>query len=116
MAKARRLGVIDANSCAAAAEPLSGTACGELPALSAIDSVALNVPVAVGVNVTEIVQVPPNPNELHVFVAIAKLDALAPVMLAVIPVRAAVPLFASVIDRPEFVVFTNVGLKVSEVG
>src|ERR1041385_7636520 len=49
--------------------PVRGTVCGLDPALSAIETVPVRVPVAVGVNVTEIVQLFFGPRELpQVFV------------------------------------------------
>lgn len=70
--------------------PVNGTACGLDPALSATDTLALRVPVAVGVNVTVMVQFFFGATEVpHVFVC-AKSVGFVPVI--VMPVMAiAVP-------------------------
>lgn len=67
--------------------PLRVTVCGELPALSVIVRVPVGVPAAVGVNVTEIVQLAPAATlEPQVFVSAKSPDAVTDVMD-----RAAVP-------------------------
>ena len=65
----------------------------ELPlALSVMVSVAVRCPVAEGVNVTPIVQLPPAATELpQVSVIAAKSPALAPVMVRPLMLTAALP-------------------------
>jgi hypothetical protein len=68
-----------------------------LPArLSAMLTAAVRVPVAVGVNVTLIVQLPPTASEpLHVVVS-AKSPTLAPIRLMRVIVKLAVPVLVTV--------------------
>src|SRR5437660_901588 len=89
--------------------PLKATVCGLPLALSVILTLALRVPVAVGVNVTLMVQEAPAANVLellgHVLVW-AKSPALVPVRPILLMVRAAVPLLVSATAWAALVVLT----------
>ena len=79
--------------------PLSATVCGLPLALSVILTLALRVPVAVGVKVTLIVQVAPAAMVLGLIGQVlvwAKSPAFVPVKPIVLMVRAALPLFLRV--------------------
>src|SRR5205807_2157813 len=90
-------------------EPLKATVCGLPLALSVMVTLALLEPVAVGENVTLIVQEAPAASVLellgHVLVW-AKSPALVPVRPMLLMVRAAVPLLVSVTVWAVLVVLT----------
>src|SRR5206468_2784170 len=75
--------------------PESGTECGLPGALSAIDRVALRVPAAAGVNVTDTVHVPEGASvaPVHVSPDFGKSPALVPEMVTPLMSRGAVPVF-----------------------
>jgi len=67
--------------------PVSETACGEPAALSEIERLALRLPVAEGVNVTEIVQLPFALRLLPQLLVCEKSPEFVPVMLMLLIVR-----------------------------
>jgi hypothetical protein len=76
--------------------PERPTVCGLPAALSAMVTEAARLPLAVGVNITLIVQPPPAPTELpHVFVC-AKSPAFAPVIAMLDRLKAALPVLLRV--------------------
>jgi hypothetical protein len=89
--------------------PLRATVCGLPEALSVIDTLALRVPVAVGVKVTLIVQFDPAASVLdplgHVLVC-AKSPLLVPVKPMLLMVKAALPLLVNVTVWAALVVLT----------
>ena len=96
--------------------PVNATVCGEPAALSATLTFALTEPLAVGVNVTLIVQLEPLVSvEPQVFVC-PKLLELAPVIVTAMPVMVAVPLFVSVMGDDALVVESVPSVSVSDVG
>jgi hypothetical protein len=96
--------------------PVKLTVCGLGLALSAIVTDAVRVPVAVGVNVTSIVQLPPPETDpLHAFVW-EKSPALAPVMFTPVTVRVAVPVLESVTGSGALEVSINWSEKLRLVG
>jgi hypothetical protein len=96
--KARAV-VDSATAGAATPVPLSATAWGEVGALSAMVTLAVRFPAIVGVNITVTVQVPAGAMLLptQVFVLL-KSPGLVPVMLTALTVKAAFPLFVTVIS------------------
>jgi hypothetical protein len=96
--------------------PLSATVCGVPLALSAMESDAAKLAAEAGVNVTETVQLAPAASELpHVLVS-AKSVGFAPVMVMLVIVNAALPVFISVIVCAAVVVPAIVDAKVSVAG
>src|SRR5437773_406151 len=81
---------------AAAPIPLSATFCGLPAALSLMLTAAVRVPLAVGLNVTLILQLAPAANELPQVWVCAKFPALVPVIAMLLMVKIAVPVFLSV--------------------
>ena len=80
--------------------PVRATECGLPPALSVMLTLALRVPVAVGVKVTLMVQVLPAANVLGLIgqvLVCAKSPAFVPAMPILVMVRSAVPLLVKVI-------------------
>ena len=86
--------------------PVSAAVCGLLASLSATVSVAVTTPVAVGVNVTLIVQLAPAANVVPHWLVCAKDDAPGPTMLRAMPLTSTALLFFSVIVCAALVVFT----------
>src|SRR5256712_7404189 len=76
--------------------PLSVTFCGLPAALSLMLTAAIRVPLAVGLNVTLILQLAPAANELPQVWVCAKFPALVPVIAMLLMVKLAVPVFLSV--------------------
>jgi len=86
--------------------PVSVAVCGLLASVSETLSVAVAAPVAVGVNVTEMVQLAPAArDDVHALVC-ANEDALPPVMLTVMPLISTALLFFSVTVCAVLVVLT----------
>jgi hypothetical protein len=85
--------------------PESEAVCGLPDALSVTESVATREPVADGVKVTLIVQFAPAPNVVPQVVVRAKSLAFVPVMLMLLIIMLALPLFESVTARTALVVF-----------
>jgi hypothetical protein len=76
--------------------PERPTVCGLPPALSVMVTDAVRLPLAVGVNITLIVQLPPAASELpHVFVC-AKSPAFAPVIAMLDRLKPALPVLPRV--------------------
>jgi len=75
--------------------PVSVTVCGELAALSAIDTVALKVAIEVGVKVTEMLQLAPAASAVPQVFVCAKLAAPAPVTVMPEILSGALPLLLS---------------------
>lgn len=101
--------------------PLSATVCGLPVALSAMLSVATSSPVAVGVNVTPIVQLVPAakvPVGLHAFapLASAKLLLLVPVIEKLVKVTGPVPVLVTVTFCAALVEFTGCDANVKLLG
>ena len=97
--------------------PVSMTVCGEPAALSATESAAVKVPVAVGVKFTEMVQnAPAATDEPHVLAVTLKRPALVPVMETELMVSAAVPLLVRVTGWAVAEVLRVVPAKVRAVG
>ena len=97
--------------------PLSATVCVvPLPALSVTVSVALRLPMAAGVNVTEMVQLPPMATEPAQLLLVANDDALVPLMAMLPMVSAAVPELLSVVVSAPLVLLTFWLPKASELG
>ena len=91
--------------------------CGLPPPLSPTLSVALRVPVAVGLNCTLTVQLAPPAIELpHVFPEIRKSAGLVPAIENPVNVTADAPVLSTVIDLAALVVPTVTVPKFSEVG
>ncbi len=106
-----------AGAAAAAPVPVRLTACGDPVALSAIDSEAVNVPPAVGLNSTETVQLAAAANEVvHVFAEMRKEVEFVPVRVSDVSVSAAVPEFFTVTTCAAVVTPTVVDAKVRLVG
>ena len=90
-------------------EPLKATVCGLPAALSVMDTLALRVPVAVGVKVTLMVQEAPAASVLELLgqvLVCAKSPLLVPVRPILLMVRAAVPLLVRVTVCAALVVLT----------
>src|SRR5215471_1042894 len=83
--------------------PVRETVCGLLGALSEIFRVALRFPVAKGVNVIEIVQLPPAGTEVPQVFVCAKSVLFGPVMLSDVMDIAMLPVFDKVIFTGELV-------------
>ena len=96
--------------------PVSETVCGDPPALSLMESVALRLPVAEGVNVTEMVQLPFELRELPQLFVWLKSPELVPVMLMLLMVNVAVPGLVTVIDSAVLLVLTSWLPKPQELG
>ena len=89
--------------------PLRATDCGLLLALSVMETVALRLPLVVGVKVTLMVQFDPAASVLDPVgqvVVWAKSPALVPARLMLLMVRAALPLLVSVTVWAALVVLT----------
>jgi len=117
-AKVRLVGVsVTAGAAAAAPVPVRATAWGEPVALSAMESEAVNAPVAAGLNSTETVQVAPAASDVvQVFAETMKEVALVPVRVSELSVSAAVPEFFTVTTCAALVEPTVVEAKVRLVG
>ena len=87
--------------------PLKGTVCGLPAALSLMLSKAFRLPVAVGVKVTLMVQLPPAATEVPQLLLCAKSPALLPVSEMPLIVNAALPVLLSVTACPALVVFSG---------
>lgn len=83
-------------SFAVVAIPLSGTFCGLPAALSVMLSADVRVPLAVGLNVTLMVQLAPAVNELPQVWVCAKSPPFVPVIAIPLIVKVVVPVFLSV--------------------
>ena len=92
------------------------TACGLPLALSLMLSEAVSLPLAVGVNVTLIVQLAPAASELPQVLVWAKALALAPVIATLVMLNVAVPLFVRVTVEAALLVPTAWLLKETLVG
>ena len=116
--KAIDVGVsVIAGAAAAAPVPVRLTVCGDPVALSAIDSDAVNVPAAAGLNSTEMVQLAAAASEVvHVFAEIRKEVAFVPVRVSEVSVSVAVPEFFTVTTWAAVVDPTVVEAKVRLVG
>ena len=98
VAKLTELGVREApGALGTVPVPVSATDCGDPEALSEAERVALYAPAAVGVNVTEIAQVPAGAIAAEQVFDCAKFDAFVPAKLTVLTVRGAVPELRTVI-------------------
>jgi len=107
---------VTAGAVAAAPVPVSGTVCGLPVALSPTETAALRAPVAVGLNVTLIVQFAFAASDAgHAFVS-AKSPGFAPVSVTPEIVSAAVPEFVSVIVCAALVVFNACDANVKVAG
>ena len=117
-AKVRLVGVRVTAGAAAAPVPVRLTVCGEPVALSAIDSEAVNAPVAAGLNSTEIVQLAAAAKEVvQVFAEMRKDVAFVPsAAVSDVSVSAAVPEFFIVTTCAAVVMPTVVDAKVRLVG
>lgn len=73
--------------------PVKGTVCGLPPPVSLMETVALRVPLAVGVKVTLIVQLAPAPSEEPQVLVWAKSPGLVPVMVMPVMLMEVVPTF-----------------------
>ena len=97
--------------------PLRATVCGLPEALSATDTCALVLPVVVGANAMEIVQLlPAASNDSQVMLIALKSAAFVPVIVIELMVRAAPPVFFSVMLCVALVVPTACGVNVNDVG
>jgi len=76
--------------------PLSVTFCGLPAALSLMLTAAVRVPLAVGLNVTLILQLAPAANELPQVCVCAKFPGLVPVIAMLLMVKLVVPVFLRV--------------------
>src|SRR5208337_5382639 len=76
--------------------PVRVIVCGLPAALSEMLTAAVRVPVAVGVNVTLIVQLPPPATELPQVLVWAKSPALVPVIATLVILKAALPVLLRV--------------------
>ena len=76
--------------------PARVTLCGLLAALSVKDTLALRLPLALGEKVTPMVQVALMASEVGQVLVCAKSEALVPVMLMLLMLRASVPLLVRV--------------------
>ena len=86
--------------------PLRDTVWGDPDALSASDSVAVKLPVAAGVKVTERVQFEPAARDSPQVLVWLKSEGLAPVRVIPVMVRVALPGFESMTTWAVAVVFT----------
>ena len=108
---------VTAGAAAAVPVPVRETLWGEPEALSAMASEAARVPVPVGLNSMETVQLALTANEVpQVSADLMYEDALVPVRFSEVRVRAAVPVFLMVTVWAAVVLPTVVEAKVSEVG
>lgn len=97
--------------------PVRATVCGVPVALSAIDRLAFNAPVAAGLNATETVQMAPAASDVPQVVADLRNEVgFVPVMVSEDRVTVPVPVFLMVTSWAAVVVPTLVEAKVSEVG
>jgi hypothetical protein len=97
--------------------PVNGTVCGLNPALSVTDTLALRVPVAVGVNVTEIVQLFFGATEVPQVLVSVKSVGFVPVIAIPLIVIAVPPLaFVRVMTCAALLVPTVCAAKVKLVG
>ena len=109
MPKLKLLGVKVTAGVAVTPVPLSTTDCGLSLALSAMETLALRLPLFVGVKVTLIVQFDPAASVLDPVGQVldwAKSPALVPARLILLIVRAPVPLLVSVTVWAALVVLT----------
>ena len=96
--KARLLGERPATAAAPAPVPVKLMVCGLPAALSEMLTAAVRVPVAVGVNVTAIVQLPPAATEAPQVLVSAKSPGLAPVIATPETFNAPLPVLVRVTD------------------
>jgi len=97
--------------------PVKPTVCGVPGALSAMLSAASCVPVALGVKVMLMAQLAPAPSEAgQVLVEIANSEAFTPKMLALVILKAALPVFAKTMVWAAVAVPREVPVKVRLVG
>jgi len=116
-AKVRLVGDSVTAGAAAAPVPVRAAVCGEPVALSAIERLAVRVPVAAGLNSTETVQVAAAASVVpHVVADLRKELASVPVMVSDVSVRVAVPEFLTVTTCAAVVEPTVVEAKVRLVG
>jgi hypothetical protein len=103
-------------ACGCVPAPVITALCGEPVALSATEIAALRLAAVVGVNVTEIVQVPPAASEPPQLFVCPKLLALVPVTEMPLMVSGAVPGFDSVIGNAAAAIPTSVFGNASGLG
>jgi len=99
--------------------PLKVTVCwlpATLPLLSVMTRVAVRLPERVGINVTLIVQLPPDATELQPELVCAKSLGSAPEIVMLLMLKAEFPVLLSVTVWAEVVVPMGVALKVRPVG
>ena len=87
--------------------PLSATVCGEPEALSLTEMDALRLPVADGVNVTWMVQLPEPAATVEQLFVCEKSEALVPVIVTLLMVNVAVPGLVTVIDSAALPVLSS---------
>lgn len=96
--------------------PTSAPDCGLPGAVSLIDRLAIREPAAVGANVTFTVQLPPTPNELLQVLVWEKSELFVPIMPILLILKAAFPVFTSMIAEGVLLLPTVCGEKFCRAG